>query len=82
MFRTALLVELSFPNDLDKHYKLYTLYEKGCEKRVAISNSRGDASIPTVKWVGNDVIQYQFEGEAVKETKVKPQKKDYLEFLY
>ena len=77
--RVELYVE---PNDKDKHHKFYTLSERGCERIVARTNSRGDKSIPKINWISSNRIQYQFGNEPAKETLLNVHKKDYFSFLY
>ena len=48
------------PNNLDKNYGLFTLREKGRRKIVGFVKSRGDDSLPTVKWVENNKLEYKF----------------------
>lgn len=73
------------PNNLDKNYGLYTLREKGRRKIVGFIKSRGDESLPTVKWIENNKLEYQFPvwGEA-KRTIIteKDVEKDYFSFLF
>lgn len=70
------------PNDKDKEYGLYSFRDRGRERRVALTTSRGDKAVPKVQWTAPDKIQYQFPNEEVKETQVAPQKKDYFAFIY
>jgi len=69
------------PNDKDKKYRFFTLYDTGREKRVASVRARGDAYVPKVKWVSSDRIEYQFGQDPAKQTKVRVEPKDYFEFL-
>lgn len=77
--RIELYVE---PNNNDKKHKLYTLYERGREKIVAKSNTRGDTNLPKVEWTSPNKIKYQFGEQPAKETIVTEHKKDYFSFLF
>lgn len=73
------------PNNNDKNFGFFSLREKGRTKIVAFTKSRGDAVLPTVKWVGNDKLEYKFPGwEKEKRSVIKEKdvEKDYFSFLY
>lgn len=73
------------PNNHDKNFGLFSLREKGRTKIVAFSKSRGDKVLPTVKWVGNNKIEYKFPDWAKeKHSVIKNEdcEKDYFSFLY
>lgn len=68
------------PNDSDKHYKFFTLAEKGYQRRIAIGNTRGE--LPEIKWVGDDSISYKFESQSdFKTSKIIKPAKNYLEIF-
>lgn len=71
------------PNDMDKKHLLYSLEEKGREKIVGFIKSRGNDSLPEVKWIGDNKIQYQFPGQPLKTSVIKESdvKKNYFSFL-
>lgn len=73
------------PNNLDKNYGLFTLREKGRRKIVGFVKSRGDDSLPTVKWVENNKLEYKFPvWPQAKHTVITKQdvEKDYFSFLF
>lgn len=73
------------PNNNDKNFGLFALREKGRTKTVGFIKSRGDKSLPTVKWVGNNKIEYKFPGWAKEKHSVitpKDCEKNYFSFLH
>ena len=68
------------PNDLDKHYNLFTLVENGYKTRVAVNSTRGVT--PDIQWGEEGEIMYKFGDGEFKTTKIRiPTKKAYLSFL-
>lgn len=78
--RLTIVVE---PNNKDKNFGFFRLHEVGSTKDVGYVLKRGDDALPVIKWTGNDKIQYQFPGGAVKNSTITHEdlKKDYFAFI-
>lgn len=70
------------PNDKDKVYSSYKFVDAGCKRRISYHADRGDNSVPQIKWISNDTVQYQYVDGNVETTKTLELKKDYFWFLY
>lgn len=77
--RVDVFVEVA---DSDKIYSSFSFLNASCKRKISYHSGRGDESVPQLKWVSNDTIQYQYPNDEVKTTKIQEIKKDYFWFLY
>lgn len=70
------------PADKDKVYSSFRFVEVACKRRISYHENRGDDSVPQIKWISNDTVQYQYNDGSLKTTNVAQLKKDYFWFFY